>query len=139
MVWMDADDYWLPWFLDVMASHAERNDGVIFSDLILDNDGLKIYRYPDFDSTRVPTTMQYPGSSIFTPRRIADAVATLQGGFDASAPGMEDWDYQMAVHHLGFCAYRVSEPLFVYRMKTSTKREKDFGKIDSIRASVGIS
>ena len=138
VVWMDADDYWLPWFLDLMVAHAERNDGVIYSDLILDQDGLKIYRYPEFDSTRVPTTMQYPGSSILTPRGVAEAVAALQGGFDPQTPGMEDWDYQMAVHHLGFCAYRVDEPLFVYRLKTSTKREKDFGRIEEIRAFMDV-
>lgn len=134
IIWMDADDYWLPWFLDIMVSHAERNDGIIFSDLIMDNNGMKIYRYRPFDSTRVPQTMQYPGSSILVPRGIVDAVIALQGGFDTKTVGMEDWDYQMAVHHLGFCAYRVEEPLFVYRMQTSTKREKDYGKIELIRA-----
>lgn len=133
IVWMDADDYWMPWFLEVMVAYAEANDGVIFSDLILDGDEKKIYRYSEFDSTRIPTTMQYPGSSILIPRKVADAVIALQGGYDLKTPGMEDWDYQMAVHHLGFCAYRVAEPLFVYRLSTSTKREADYAKIDLIR------
>ena len=47
-------------------------------------------------------------------------------------PGMEDWDYQIAVHHLGFCAYRVETPLFVYRLDSSTKRMADHAKIDAI-------
>lgn len=134
IVWMDADDYWLPWFLEVMVAHAEINDGVIYSDLLMDNNGIKIYRYADFDSTRVPKTMQYAGSSVLAPRKVVDAVMELQGGWDEKAPGMEDWDWQVAVHHLGFCAFRVDEPLFVYRMQTSTKREKDYAKINAIRA-----
>jgi glycosyltransferase involved in cell wall biosynthesis len=134
IVWMDADDYWMPWFLDVMVSHAEENTGVIFSDLILDKDGKKeVHHYNNFNSTRVPHTMQYAGSSVLYPRKVVDAVIALQGGYDPQAPGMEDWDFQMAVHHLGFCAYRVEEPLFVYRMHTSTKREADYAKIDDIR------
>ena len=134
IVWMDADDYWLPWFLEIMVAHAEQNQGLIFSDLILDNNGKKeIYRYKDFTSARIPQTMQYAGSSVLIPRKAADAVIALQGGYDVKTPGMEDWDYQMAVHHLGFCAYHVDEPLFIYRLHTSTKREKDYAKIDLIR------
>lgn len=134
IVWMDADDYWMPWFLEMMVAHAEINDGVIYSDLITDNDGMKIYRYNDFDSTRVPLTMQYAGSSVLTPRKVVEAVLKFQSGWDERIPGMEDWDWQVAVHHLGFCAFRVPEPLFVYRMRTSTKRERDYAKIEEIRA-----
>ncbi|RPJ28027.1 MAG: glycosyltransferase [Chloroflexi bacterium] len=134
IVWMDADDYWVPWFLEIMVAHAENNNGVIYSDLIKDENGKKgIYRYRNFNSTLIPRTMQYPGSSILVPRNIAEAVIALQGGYDSQIPGMEDWDYQMAIHHLGFCAFHVEEPLFVYRLHTSTKREADYAKIESIR------
>lgn len=133
IIWMDADDIWLPWFLDLMVGTAEKNDGVIYSDLIMDENGTKkIYRYPDFDSTVVAGHMLYPGSSVLVPRHIAQAVFEKQGGWDLETPGMEDWDWQIATHALGFCAYHVSEPLFVYRMHTSTKREKDYAKIDDI-------
>lgn len=134
IIWLDADDYWFPWYLDVMVSHAEMNDGVICSDLIKDENGkLSVYRYADFDQNRVVQGMQYPGSSILTPRKVTEAVRAAQGGFDPNIPGMEDWDYQFCVHALGFCAYHVAEPLFVYRTHTSTKRERDYAKIDSIR------
>lgn len=134
IVWMDADDYWLPWFLEKMVLYAERNTGVIFSDLLISDDpkSFKVYKYAEFQSERVIQTMQYPGSSILYPRSIVDAVVEKQGGFDSSAPGMEDWDYQTCVHILGFCAYRIPEPLFVYRTYTSTKREMDYAKIKDI-------
>ena len=118
-----------------MMLYAEKNDGVIYSDIVLDTpDGMKINRYNDFDSTKVVTTMQYPGSSILVPKKIADAVLEYQGGFDKEIPGMEDWDMQICTHHLGFCAYHIPEPLFVYRLSTSTKREADYAKIDQIVA-----
>jgi hypothetical protein len=109
---------------------------VIFSDLFLSEKEktFKIYPYPEFNSELVPHTMQYPGSSILIPRRIAEAVQEFQGGFDRTTPGMEDWDHQLAIHHLGFCAYHLPEPLFVYRTYTSTKRDADYAKIEDIRA-----
>ena len=133
IVWMDADDYWMPWLLERMVSTAEYNTGVIFSDIILSTkEGNKVNMYKDFDSSQVIHTMQYPGSSILVPRTIASAMVEFQGGFDEQIPGMEDWDYQIGVHHLGYCAFRIPDPLFVYRMQTSTKREKDYAKIDEI-------
>lgn len=136
IVWMDADDYWLPWFLERMMLYAEKNEGVIFSDLFKEeseNGGYEVYQYRDFRSENIPTFMQYPGSSVLVPRNIAQAMVEYQGGFKEDFPGQEDWNYQMGVHHLGFCAYHVPETLFVYRMYSTTKREIDRGKIDLIR------
>lgn len=134
IVYLDADDFWFPWFLEKMVGYAEINPGVIYSDLILSDDpkNFKVYSYPDFISERVPNTMQYPGSSVLYPRTIVNAVIESQGGYDIQTPGMEDWDMQIAVHDLGFCAFHVPEPLFVYRTYSSTKREADYGRIDKI-------
>jgi hypothetical protein len=133
VIWMDCDDIWLPWFLEVMVAHAERNDGVIFSDVLLEKqDGISVYRFPDFSEDALAANMRYAGTSVLIPRKIAQAVMDIQGGWDTQIPGKEDHDWQIAVHSLGFCAYRVKEPLFVYRMYSSTKREKDFAQIDII-------
>jgi glycosyltransferase involved in cell wall biosynthesis len=134
IIWMDADDYWLPWFLERMVVYAENNrNSVIYSDLIQDDgEKKKIYSYKDLNYEEIPFHMNYAGSSILVPKEIAFAVKDLQGGYDKDMPGMEDWDYQIAVHSLGFCAHHLPEPLFVYRMQTSTKRERDYAKIDDI-------
>lgn len=133
--WMDADDYWLPWYLERMVAYAEQNKGIIFSDLIQEDvKGVKkIYTYKDVVYPEIPFHMSYPGSSIMVPRDVAKKVVELQGGFDPNIPGMEDWDYQIAAHSLGVCAHHLPEPLFVYRTFTSTKREHDYDKIDLIR------
>jgi glycosyltransferase involved in cell wall biosynthesis len=134
VVWLDADDIWLPWFLERMVAYAENNDGVIYCDLIQDRkDKLEVYRYQEFDESVVPRNMMYPGSSVLLPRKITEKIKELQGGWDCKIPGMEDWDYQVAVHDAGFCAYRIPEALFVYRVYSSTKRESDYAKIGKIK------
>jgi glycosyltransferase involved in cell wall biosynthesis len=133
IVWMDADDYWLPWYLNKMVGYAEENDGIIFSDLLQDTgDELKIYRYPEFDERRLALDMRYAGSSVLVPRHAVEKVIESQGGWDTEIVGMEDWDYQIAVHDAGVCAYHIDEALFVYRVYSSTKREKDHARIKEI-------
>lgn len=137
IIWLDADDYWLPWLLEKMVSFAEKNYGIIYSDMIQHNivDGkekMSVYRYPEFQCDRAAGGMQYPGSSVLYPRAAAQSVFDSQGGYDLDIPGMEDKDFQVAVHANGFCAYRVEEPLFVYRLYSTTKREKDYNVIDDI-------
>lgn len=138
VVWMDADDYWLPWFLERLVLYSERNKGVVYSDMIVEEEEkFKVYGYrPDFDSTRVISDYQYSGSSVLVPREIAEAIIRLQGGWDEQVPGKEDWDYQIATHHLGFCAHHVREPLFVYRTYSTTKRVSDHAKMDEIIAYI---
>jgi len=74
-----------------MVAYGEENEGVIFSDLIQDTgDKLEVYRYPEFDETRLAIDMRYAGSSVLVPRHAAEKVLALQGGWDVDIPGMED-------------------------------------------------
>lgn len=141
IVWLDADDFWLPWYLEKMVSHAERNDGVVFSDLYLweqEDAPLKTYKYREFDENSLANVFKYAGSSVLYPRHIVEKVFELQGGWDEKIPGQEDRDWQIAVHSLGFCAYRVDEPLFVYRMWSTTKRNRDLGIIKEIDEYINV-
>lgn len=135
VIWMDADDMWMPWLLERMVSYAEINDGVIFSDMLMEKiEGkLETHRFSDFQIERVARTMQYPGTSVLVPREIAEKMIEVYGGWDLEIPGMEDFAYQIGVHSLGYCAFRIPEPLFIYRMFSSTKREKDYIRIEEIR------
>lgn len=135
VVWMDADDWWLPWFLEKMVNYGENNFGVIFSDIILSDDPktFKMYNYPEFQIELVARTMQYSGSSVLVSRVIAEKMVEKFGGWDTNIVGMEDLFFQLCVHALGFCAFGIQEPLFIYRRYSTTKRDKDFEKIDAIR------
>jgi len=135
IVWLDADDFWVPWYLEKMIAHAERNFGAIFSDCFLwegEKDALKVHRFQEFNEDALASQFKYAGSSVLYPREIVEKVFATYGGWDENIPGQEDHDWQIAVHSLGYCAYRVDEPLFVYRMWSTTKRVKDFEKIDKI-------
>ena len=133
IVWLDADDILLPWFLERMVAYAEVNDGVIYCDMIQDKgEKLEIYRYREFKEIRIPTNMQYPGSSVLIPRHIVLRMLKLHGGWDEDIPGMEDWNYQVGIHDAGFCAFHIEEALFVYRIYSSTKREVDHARIKDI-------
>lgn len=139
VIWLDADDYWFPWFLERMVASAEVNNGVIFSDMLKceisdEKEKFTIYRYPEFEIEDAAKHMVYAGTSVLTPRYIADAMFKRFGGWDANIVGMEDWCWQMGIHSLGYCAYRVPEPLFVYRIYSTTKRTKDYVRIDEILA-----
>jgi glycosyltransferase involved in cell wall biosynthesis len=135
IVWMDADDYWMPWFLEKMVGYAEVNSGVIYSDFLMQETekSLKIYRYAtDFNSKALQSGCATPGTSVLIPRFIVDAVVESQGGWDTEIEGLEDWDMQVAICAAGFCFYHIPEPLFVYRIYSSTKRDADFKKRDTI-------
>lgn len=134
IVWLDADDIWMPWFLERMVSYAEQNDGVIFSDFIEDKkDKLTVQRYAEFECQKVVSGFRYPGSSVLIPRHIVETVLEKQGGWDTQIPGMEDWDYQIAIHDSGFCAYHIDEALFVYRFYSSTRRERDYAIVKDVK------
>ena len=135
VVWLDADDYWLPWFLERLVSYGEINNGVIYSDFIEDREGkLSIHHYDPFEHARVPFTMQHSGTSVLIPRWVVEKVFAKQGGWDEHIPGTEDGDFQIAMYEACACAFRVEEPLFVYRMATSTKRVKDYNNREAVMA-----
>lgn len=131
VIWMDADDYWLPWFLERMVAYGEWNDGVIYSDFIM-NKGektLQTFKYMDFQPFFLQDGCATPGSSVLIPRKYAETIS-----WDTDIPGKEDWDYQYQLCDAESCFFHVAEPLFVYRMYSSTKREVDhFEKGDIIK------
>lgn len=136
IVWVDADDYLLPWFLEKMVGYAEVNDGVIYSDFIMkkSDSNYQIYRYnEEFDPRALKQGCAMPGTSILVPRKIAQTIVDKEGGWDEKIPGLEDWAYQLSICHSGFCFFHITEPLFVYRIYSSTKREKDYARKDEVR------
>jgi len=130
VIWLDADDYWLPWFLERMVSAAENNAGVIYSDFVqmFSEKEFKAFHYmPDFDARTLFKGCSMPGTSILIPRALANKV-----GWDTEIPGIEDWEFQIALANECACFYHIPEMLFVYRYYSTTKREKDHALRESI-------
>jgi len=135
-VWMDADDYWLPWFLEKMVAMYEVNRGIIYSALFKVEPGQEkeVIGLPEeFNCKRLIHTGIYAGSSVIIPRWVHQKVLEMQGGWDEDIPGQEDWDYQLACHaYTDVCAHRVEEPLFFYRFLPDGNREKHIKVLDDI-------
>lgn len=125
VIWMDADDMWTPWLLETMVGYAEANDGVIYSDFLMDKNDkeLGVFRYMDFQPQFLQSGCALPGSSVLIPKKYADRLL-----WDEKIEGIEDWDYQYQLCDSGVCFFHIPEPLFIYRMYSSTKREKDHAK-----------
>lgn len=137
LAWLDADDFWLPWFLSKTVAMAEKHDGVIYTDVFIGEQGedLEPYTYPEFKCGDVRLKMGHAGSSVVVPRWVHQKIVEEQGGWDEKIVGMEDWDYQFATQvYAHACAYRIDEPLFVYRKRKDTNREKHHDRIDEIVA-----
>lgn len=135
VIYLDADDYWMPWTLEMMMAQAEGNPGaIIYSDFIeqKSRDEFGTYRYADFDPRMLLNGCAMPGSSTLIPREALERLVSAYGGWDERIVGMEDWDFQFAMCTLGVCPVHVAEPLFVYRRYSTTKRESDYAKIDEI-------
>ncbi len=130
VIWLDGDDYWFPWTLERMVAYAENNDGVIYSDFLMDK-GVKpltTWKYMDFEPQFLSKGCAMPGSSILIPKKYADKIS-----WDEGIAGLEDWDYQYALCDADVCFFHIPEPLFVYRMYASTKRDADYAKIEEIQ------
>jgi glycosyltransferase involved in cell wall biosynthesis len=131
LIWLDVDDFWFPWLLEKMVAMIEEHNGVIYSDIMKSEDGnLTQFGNPEFKCSELVKTGQYPGSSVLVPRWVHEKVVQHQQGWDENIPGQEDWDYQLAAAaYAGVCAYRIEEPLFVYRILPDGNREKHKAKL----------
>jgi len=137
LVWLDADDYWLPWFLERMVAMYEANDGIIYPDVLFQEPGkpLEDKPYREFKCKDIIHQGMYPGTSVLVPRWVHDKIVEYQGGWDEQIPGMEDWDYQLCAHAITeVCAYHLEEPLFIYRYRPDGNREKHQKRIKEIVA-----
>lgn len=139
LIWLDADDYWLPWTLEKMIATLEVNNGIIYSDHLINQPGKELIaaKSPEFDCKNLISKGSYPGSSVLVPRWVYDIVLQKQQGWDEQIPGYEDWDFQIAIAaHTHVCAYHIEEPLFIYRFLPDGNRERHKRHIDDIIAYV---
>jgi teichuronic acid biosynthesis glycosyltransferase TuaG len=127
LAFLDADDYWLPTYLERQvslydAAQADSGDvGIVACNaLLLDADAVRSETY--LDRVRFPRTVTLrrllQSNPIFVsalvPRRVVEEV----GGFCPDLYGTEDLDLWMRIVEAGYRVVGTSEPLAVYRISS---------------------
>jgi len=126
IVFLDADDYAQPIFLEALYKTHLETGGYCYSDWYADN-GKEIYpdKAKDFRKDVLLNGAVGPISGIFYKDDLM-----LVGGFDEEIAGWEDWDLHLSLLEKCICGTRIMEPLFTYRYRTGENRDKDFGNKD---------
>lgn len=120
VVFLDADDYAQPNMLAALLKAQQEVGGWVYPDWFADN-GKEVYpdHAQDWHAEGLTRKMLGPITGIY--RRV-DLEAV--GGFDESIPSWEDWDLHLSLLERGICGTRLAEPLFTYRYRTGTQRDR---------------
>lgn len=129
-IFLDADDYFQPKALELMATACAQVGGFIYSDWIKQESG-EVYFAPDWDGCdAVLHKLPWPVTCMY-PRSVADVAR-----FDYKLPAWEDWDFAIQVVKAGYCGTRIPVPLFQYRIESGSRREAGFANRDSLKEEI---
>jgi glycosyltransferase involved in cell wall biosynthesis len=126
IVFLDADDYAQPIFLEALYKIHQEVGGYCYSDWYADN-GQEIY-HDKAHTFRPDVLLSHavgPISGIFNKEDLE-----LIGRFDEQIQGWEDWDLHLSLLEHCICGTRIMEPLITYRYRTGQNRDKDFDNKD---------
>jgi glycosyltransferase involved in cell wall biosynthesis len=153
---LDADDLWLPDYLEEMRRRLEANPrlGLVFTDAwILDEPAGRIRRTPMMKPRR-PT--EHPpsdpaafvelllrGNFVYTSATVPKPVLERVGGYNAALTSSEDYDLWLRITSAGFAAAYAPGPLAVYRIRRGTLSsdplEMARGELDAVSGLVASS
>lgn len=121
VAFLDADDVWLPRKLELQMPRFEGAVGLVHCGVEFGN----VIQLPrvggdvaDALLLLEPDVIHGPGSTVVVPKRVAEEI----GGFDASLPASEDWDFIYRVASRYRVAH-VAEPLVHYRKHGSGRHD----------------
>lgn len=128
IAFMDADDYAQSIWLETLYKVYQQVGGWVYSDWYADN-GTEIYadQARDWNAESLMTKAIGPISGLYSKQDFWTA-----GGFDEKIEGWEDWDLHLSLLENCICGTRVSYPLFTYRYRAGTNREKDFSNRNNL-------
>lgn len=124
IAFLDADDFYLPTFLEDTLRAYKRTGRYVYTDWhAINKEGKnETHETLEFERGGIFREMQTFFHSINVLMRREDAVAV--GGFDESMSTWEDVDFFMKLQAAGHCAVRVPKPLVVYDYRTGKLREQ---------------
>lgn len=121
ITFLDADDMFLPRFLEATLQAYQRTGRYVYTDWIsLSKNGLQEpHTTPDFVTGDVFKKPTQHSICVLLKREWALKV----GGFDETMTSWEDVNFFMQLGAAGICGTRVPEPLHIYRYTTGQRRE----------------
>jgi glycosyltransferase involved in cell wall biosynthesis len=130
---LDADDLWLPDYLEEMRRRLDANPrlGLVFTDAwILDEAAGRIRRTPMMKPRRPSdeppsepaefVELLLRGNFVYTSATVPKQVLEHVGGYNADLASSEDYDLWLRITSAGFSAAYVPGPLAVYRIRRGT-------------------
>lgn len=134
LVFLDADDYLLPQFLEQTLAEYKNSGRLVYTDHLVTRGDLKVpaelYPMADWECSHWQTqadgaehlvgtlNLAYHGTTCLMSRAAFEKV----GGFDESMPCWEEWDLLIKLEAAGVCSVRIPRPLFAYRVKAGNRR-----------------
>lgn len=121
ITFLDADDFYHPYFIDRMLQRAASNYVYAYCDWVgLHADGIKYGQCHDWSFENVFTKEILHTINIMIRREWLIAVE----GFDENFSSWEDVDLFMKLATAGFCGSHIEEGLIYYDYRTGTLREQ---------------
>lgn len=134
LVFLDADDFLLPQFLELTLAEARSSGRLVYTDHLITrgdpNVPAELYEMQDWacsawkveadgrEHLTGTLNLAYHGTTCLMPRAAFEQV----GGFDASMPCWEEWDLFIKLEAAGLCSVRLPRPLFAYRVTKGGRR-----------------
>lgn len=134
LVFLDADDYLLPQFLELTLAEFKATGKLVYTDHLITRGDPRVpaelYEMQDWACSAWRTgedgrehltgtlNLAYHGTTCLIPRQVFQQV----GGFDETMPCWEEWDLFIKLEAAGLCSVRIPRPLFAYRVTKGGRR-----------------
>lgn len=121
IAFLDADDYFLPEFLDKTLATMKATRHYVYTDWIsINKQGVaEPHTTPDYNPNAVFRQTSIHSINVLIPKSWIEQI----GGFDENMRTWEDVDFFMKLAASGLCGERVAMPLVVYDYRSGHLRE----------------
>lgn len=128
---LDADDMLEPDYLTKTLEAYFKTGNYIYTDWInhTKDKKVEIHTCPEFDAKLMFGKGAINSITCLIPKKWLEEV----GGFDEQMIAWEDAELFYRLVTRGYCGTRVAKPLFIYRYRTGTRREKAFEVFDTLK------